>query len=77
MKLENTQCGEDRFPKFNKSILLALAGQAKEHFLVFEDADAPLPSPPTHGLFYAIPPSITRITASDMALDKEKSVGME
>ena len=75
MKLEYTQYGEDRFPELDWSLPPTLAGQVKEYLLVSEDPDAPLPSPPTHGLCYAIPPSTTRITASDMALDKEKSTG--
>jgi phosphatidylethanolamine-binding protein (PEBP) family uncharacterized protein len=75
MKLEYTQYGEDRFPELDWSLPPTLAGRVKEYLLVSEDPDAPLPTPPTHGLFYAIPPSITRISASDMALDKEKSAG--
>jgi phosphatidylethanolamine-binding protein (PEBP) family uncharacterized protein len=73
MKIEYTQYGADRFPELEWSPPPATASEIKEYLLVSEDPDAPIPSPPTHGLFYAIPPSTTRITASDVALDKEKS----
>ena len=73
MKREFTQYGEDRFPELEWTLPPAIAAAIKEYLLVCEDPDAPLPWPPTHGLYYAIPSSMTRITASDMALDKEKS----
>jgi phosphatidylethanolamine-binding protein (PEBP) family uncharacterized protein len=75
MKIEYTQYGADRFPELEWTPPPAIAADIKEYLLVNEDPDAPLPSPPTHGLFYAIPPSTTRITADDIALDKDKSTG--
>jgi phosphatidylethanolamine-binding protein (PEBP) family uncharacterized protein len=74
MKIEYTQYAADRFPELEWQLPKAIEeGQVKEFLLVSEDPDAPLPSPPTHGLFFAIPPSTTIITAADIVLDKEKS----
>ena len=73
MKREYTQYGDDRFPELEWAPPPAIKDQVKEYLLVCEDPDAPLPWPPTHGLYYAIAPSTTRITATDMTLkDKNK-----
>lgn len=67
MKLEYTQLSEDRFPELKWS---TPSPDVKEYLLVVEDADAPLPFTPTHGLYYSIPAATTTITNSDVrALD--------
>ena len=70
MKLHHTQFGDnvrDRFPELNWSQVEG----AKEYILLCEDADLPVPAIMFHGLFYAIPATVTKVTASDMELLEE------
>ena len=65
MKLHHTQVGaksKDRFPDLEWD---AVAG-AKEYILLCEDVDLPIPAVVFHGLFYGIPATTTKITASGM-----------
>ena len=63
------------FPELEWPPPATINAEVKEYLLVCEDPDALLPSPPLHGLYYAIPASTTRITANDMVLkDKGKMV---
>lgn len=43
----------------------AATPEIKEYLLLSEDPDAPLPSPIVHGLYYAIPPTATGVSADD------------
>jgi len=63
MKLEYTQLSEDRFPELAWS---TPSPDVKEYLLVVEDADAPLPFTPTHGLYYSIPATKTTINNNDV-----------
>ena len=74
MKRDFTQYGQDRFPELAWSPPAAIEAEIKEYLLVSEDPDAPLPWPPTHGLFYAIPALVTRITADDVTLKDKKDM---
>lgn len=67
MKPEYTQVGDDRFPEIHWSTPSA---EVKEYILICEDPDAPLPTPIYHGIFYAISPHTTKLTASDIELVK-------
>ena len=67
MKPEYTQIGDDRFPELHWGTPSA---GVKEYILICEDPDAPLPTPIYHSLFYAIPPHVTELTASDIDLVK-------
>ncbi|MCJ1285658.1 hypothetical protein MMC26_004999 [Xylographa opegraphella] len=78
MRPEYTQVGEDRFPALTWSALEAAAEAAaedevKQYLVVVEDPDAPLPTPATHAVFYAIPPDTCGIAAGDI----EPVVGSE
>lgn len=74
MPVDYTQYGADRFPELQWSLPPALTKDVQEYLLISEDPDAPLPNPPTHGLYFGIPATTTRITHQDMMLDQEKSV---
>lgn len=37
----------------------------KQYLLISEDPDAPLPSPIIHGIYYAIAPTVTAVSADD------------
>lgn len=65
MKAQYTGIGDDRFPELRWS---PPPVDVEEYLLVVEDADAPLPMPITHGLFYRIPASKTEITDDDVQL---------
>jgi len=70
MAIIYTGLGEDRFPELEWSA--PPKTKVSEYLLVVEDPDAPIPSPPTHGLYYAIPATTTKITASDITLKSGK-----
>ncbi|MCJ1295341.1 hypothetical protein MMC34_006903 [Xylographa carneopallida] len=76
MRPENTQIGEDRFPELSWTV--SPAG-VKEYLIVIEDPDAPLPTPATHALLYAIPSQASRIIASDIkpVLGSEKERALQ
>jgi phosphatidylethanolamine-binding protein (PEBP) family uncharacterized protein len=63
LSIIHTQFGEERFPELRWS---AASPEIKEYILISEDPDAPLPTPITHGLYYAIPATITGVTAKDI-----------
>jgi phosphatidylethanolamine-binding protein (PEBP) family uncharacterized protein len=78
MGLQYTGYGEDRFPSLEWAAPSpsSPSKEIKQYILVIEDPDAPIPSPPTHGLFYYIPATTTCITAHDIALkDPKKKKG--
>ena len=58
MQEEYTQLGRERFPQL-KWTPGPLGAQIKEYLIICEDPDAPLPTPITHGLYWAIPGEAT------------------
>ena len=67
MTVEYTQDGADTLPTLNWTLPPSiLASSVKEYLLVIEDADAPLPKPITHAIFYKIPGSKTTIAQEDI-----------
>ncbi|KAK8166361.1 phosphatidylethanolamine-binding protein [Phyllosticta citrichinensis] len=64
MKINHTQLGQGAHPHltWTKSPFL----DVKEYLLVVEDADAPLPKPICHALFYSIAAHRTEIKAEDI-----------
>lgn len=66
-KEEHTGYGKDLFPELHWQ---KPSPDVVEYVLIVEDPDAPLPTPITHGLFYAIPGDKTSLTHEDIALDK-------
>lgn len=64
---EYTGYGEDRFPELAWK---KPSPDVAEYLLIVEDPDAPLPTPITHAIFYAIPADKTLITNDDLAVDK-------
>ena len=70
MGLEYTGYGKDQFPELTWE---KPSPDVAEYVLIVEDADAPLlPTPITHGLFYAIPGDKTRITHADFDVHEVK-----
>lgn len=63
MAKQYSQFGEDRFPGLNWS---TQGADVQEYLLVIEDPDAPIPSPPTHAIFYQIPSSKTTVMHDDI-----------
>jgi phosphatidylethanolamine-binding protein (PEBP) family uncharacterized protein len=62
MHIDHTPFGANRFPALTWSS--NIEGIA-EYMLIVEDPDAPLPSPPLHGLYYALPPTKTALVGAD------------
>jgi phosphatidylethanolamine-binding protein (PEBP) family uncharacterized protein len=81
LRVENTGFpGGDRekniFPTISWRIDPALEREVKEYLVVCEDPDAPVPPSlfqATHGVFFGIPKSKTRITHDDLQLDETRS----
>lgn len=67
MNKEYTGLGQNRFPELTWQ---KPSADVAEYVLISEDPDAPLPTPVTHGLFYAIPGDKTAITHDDLSMDK-------
>ncbi|MCJ1451336.1 hypothetical protein MMC28_001672 [Mycoblastus sanguinarius] len=74
-----TQLGTERFPELTWTVPPSL--EVKEYVLICEDADLPLGGPIFrrlfHGLFYAIPRHVNRVTADDVDLRHESGGGQE
>jgi phosphatidylethanolamine-binding protein (PEBP) family uncharacterized protein len=67
MSIEYTQDGADTFPTLTWILPSSIpASSVKEYLLVIQDADAPLPVPITHAIFYNIPGSKTTIAQEDI-----------
>ena len=64
---QHTQWGTNTFPTLSWTLPPTLTNRVVEYILIAEDADAPIPSPPTHGAYFAIPSSKTRVSNSDFA----------
>jgi phosphatidylethanolamine-binding protein (PEBP) family uncharacterized protein len=62
LKPEYTQFGTSRIPVLEWE---PAAPNVKEYMLICEDPDAPFKMPSTHGLYYSIPPHVTRLSPSD------------
>jgi len=65
--------GQDKFPDLTWSPPAPIASEVKEYLVVAEDPDAPIPTPPLHGMYYAIPPGKTQIVSGDLDLDTTKT----
>lgn len=75
MTTEHSALGTSRFPELEWSMSSSVSdpasakanaqAQVKEYILICEDPDAPLPIVPNHGMFYAIPPTKTRVGPQD------------
>ncbi|OJD29912.1 pebp-like protein [Diplodia corticola] len=66
MAVDLTQDGKEEFPHLTWTKPAHL--DVKEYMLVCEDADAPIPFPIAHCLFYAIPAETTQVTNGDIQL---------
>jgi phosphatidylethanolamine-binding protein (PEBP) family uncharacterized protein len=66
MLKHHTEFGSDAFPELEWTA----PEKAKEYVLVVQDPDIPLPFVATHGLFYAIPGSVTSIKPDDVQYKK-------
>ncbi|KAI9833364.1 MAG: hypothetical protein M1838_005588 [Thelocarpon superellum] len=72
LSLRHAQLGPSQFPHLAWHTDAATPS-IKEYLLIVEDPDAPLPTPVTHGLYYAIPASVTHVTNEDFQLVSEES----
>lgn len=71
MLVEHTQIGENRFPELEwKFTDLSEVAKVRSWVVVVEDADAPLPSPIVHGIYYGIPASKISLGPADFVVKK-------
>ena len=81
LEIQHSQFGTSEFPDLSWSLDPNVPGveanDVKEWFLIVEDPDAPLPLVPNHGMFYAIPPSMTSVGPEDFNLDTSKTSNSE
>lgn len=70
LSLEHSEWGSRKFPEFKWT---QPSPDVKEYLLICEDPDAPFKEPGTHGLYYAIPPTVTQITADYFEVVDEKT----
>ncbi|KAF2635292.1 PEBP-like protein [Massarina eburnea CBS 473.64] len=69
MDQEYSGYGKNQFPELSWE---KPSPDVAEYILVVEDPDAPLPTPITHGIFYAIPGNKTLITHADISVLEAK-----
>lgn len=70
--------GQNLFPalSWDASATLPEAQTVKSWLLIVEDADAPLPSPSVHGIFYDIPRTKTTLSSEDFVESNHSEGGM-
>jgi phosphatidylethanolamine-binding protein (PEBP) family uncharacterized protein len=69
---EHTLLGQNLFPKLSWSLAPTIdAREIKSYLLIVEDAEAPLPSPVVHGLYYDIPANRTAVGACDFEVPND------
>lgn len=64
MHVDLTQMGKEEFPHLTWSKPANL--DVREYILVCEDADAPIPFPVAHSVFYSIPAETSQVTHEDI-----------
>ncbi|EXJ96111.1 hypothetical protein A1O1_01237 [Capronia coronata CBS 617.96] len=78
MTLKHSLLGDNKFPHL-KWTLASDAGisqsDIKEYLLFVEDPDAPIPTPGTHAVYYAIPPTKMEIRPEDIDSDTSQGKG--